>query len=72
MAQIGRRVKSPILNHNPKPRGAIERREVYPTGDSVVVGGGTAGEFIQEGHGVHGGRMRDGNIEQASEEAAIA
>ena len=66
-------LKSSIPNHNPKPRGARERREAYLAGDrEVIIGGRTAGEVIQEDHGVRSGRMRDGESEQASEEAAIA
>ena len=65
-------LKSFIINQNPKPRGARERREAYPAGDIVVIGGGTAGEVIEEDHGVRGGRMRGGESEEESEEAAIA
>ena len=45
-----------------------ERREAYPGGEGVVAGGGTAGEVFDKDHGNPGGRMRDGE----SEEAAIA
>ena len=44
------------------------RREAYPGGEGVVAGGGTAGDVFEEDHGDPGGRMRDGE----SDEAAIA
>ena len=56
-------LKSFIPSHSPR-----ERREAYPGGEGVVAGGGTAGEVFEEDHGDPGGRMRDGE----SEEAAIA
>ena len=49
-----------------------ERREAYPGGERVIVVGGTAGEVIEADHGAPGGRMRDGESEEPSEEAAIA
>ena len=67
MTQIDRRVKSFIPSHSPR-----ERREAYPGGEGVVAGGGTTGEFFDEDHGDPGGRIRDGESEEASEEVAIA
>ena len=63
MTQIDRQVKSFIPSHSPR-----ERREAHSGAEGVVVGGGTAGEVFEEDHGDPGGRMRDGE----SEEAAIA
>ena len=48
------------------------RREAYPGGEGVITGGGTAGVVFEEDHGDPGGRMRDSESEEASEEAAIA
>ena len=44
----------------------------YPVGEGVVVVRGTAGEVFEEDHGDPGGRMRDGEREEAREEATIA
>ena len=52
--------------------GLRERIEAYPGGEGVTVGGGTAGEVIEEDHGDPDGRMRDDESEEASEEVAIA
>ena len=67
MTQIDRWVKILLPNHNPR-----ERREAYPGGEGVIAGGGTAREVFKEDHGDPGGRMRDGESEEASEEVAIA
>ena len=56
-------LKSFIPSHSPR-----ERREAYPGGEGVVVGGGTTGGVFEEDYGDPDGRMRDGE----SEEAAIA
>ena len=63
MTQIDPRVKSFIPSHSLR-----QRREAYPGGEGVVAGGGTAREVFVEDHGDPGGRMQDGE----SEEAAIA
>ena len=47
-------LKSFIPNHSPR-----ERREAYPGGEGVIVGGGTAREVFGEDHGDPDGRMRD-------------
>ena len=67
MTQIECRVKSVVPSHSPR-----ERREAYPGGEGVITGGGTAGVVFEEDHGDPGGRMRDGESEEASEEATIA
>ena len=41
-------------------------------GERVVIRAATAGEVIGEDHGDPDSRMRDGESEEASEEAAIA
>ena len=68
MTQIDRRVK--IVHSKSQPER--ERREAYPSGEGVDAGGGTAREVFEEDHGDPGGRIRDGESEEASEEAAIA
>ena len=68
-------LKSSIPNHNLNPSEVRERerREACPiSGRVVVVVGGNAGEVIQEDHSICGGRMRDGESDEATEEANIA